>query len=107
MEKALTGQYLRIFCVSDEFTHESLAIEVGTRFVSHRVVETLSDLIAQRGIPGAFRMDNGPEFIALALRGFSHRKGVNPAYIDPGKPWVKVPTLVAKWLCGEFQFSPS
>jgi putative transposase len=32
-------------------------------------------------------MDNGPEFIALALRGFSHRKGVNPAYIDPGKPW--------------------
>jgi putative transposase len=87
MEKTLSGQYLRILCVSDEFTHESLAIEVGTRFVSHRVVETLSDLIVQRGTPGAFRMDNGPEFIALALRGFSHRKGVNPAYIEPGKPW--------------------
>jgi transposase InsO family protein len=32
-------------------------------------------------------MDNGPEFIALALRGLCHRCGINAAYIDPGKPW--------------------
>ena len=32
-------------------------------------------------------MDNGPEFIALTLRGFCHRAGIDPAYIDPGKPW--------------------
>ena len=32
-------------------------------------------------------MDNGPEFVALALRGLCYRRGVNPAYIEPGKPW--------------------
>jgi transposase InsO family protein len=32
-------------------------------------------------------MDNGPEFVALALRGLCHRRGIDPAYIEPGKPW--------------------
>lgn len=86
-EKTIHGQKLRTFCVSDEFTRESLAIEVGMRFVSERVCQTLERLIQKRGVPGAFRMDNGPEFIALVLRGLCHRRGINPAYIDPGKPW--------------------
>jgi transposase InsO family protein len=86
-EKTIHGQKLRTFCVSDEFTRESLAIEVGTSFVSERVCQTLERLIQNRGIPIGFRMDNGPEFIALALRGLCHRRGINPAYIDPGKPW--------------------
>lgn len=85
--KSVRGQKLRIFCVSDEFTRESLAIEVGASFRSDRVCATLENLMRQRGIPGAFRMDNGPEFIALALRGLCHRKGVEAGYIDPGKPW--------------------
>ena len=86
-EKTIHGQKLRILCVSDEFTRESLAIEVGTAFVSERVCQTLEGLIKQRGIPGTFRMDNGPEFIALALRGLCHRRGIDPCYIEPGKPW--------------------
>ena len=84
---SLSGQRLRILCVSDEFTRESLAIEVGTSFVSERVCATLEKLMKKRGVPGAFRMDNGPEFIALALRGLCHRWKVNAAYIEPGKPW--------------------
>ncbi len=86
-EKTIHGQKLRTFCVSDEFTRESLAIEVGTGFVSERVCQTLERLIQKRGVPKSFRMDNGPEFIALVLRGLCHRQGINPAYIDPGKPW--------------------
>jgi len=86
-EKTVHRQKLRILCVSDEFTRESLAIEVGTHFVSEKVMATLERLLLQRGAPGAFRMDNGPEFIALALRGFCHRRGIDAAYIDPGKPW--------------------
>ncbi len=85
--KSGNGQKLRIFCVSDEFTRESLAIEVGTSFVSERVCGTLEKLMKKRGIPGAFRMDNGPEFIALALRGLCWRCGIEAAYIEPGKPW--------------------
>ena len=86
-ERSLGGQKLRILCVSDEFTRQALAIEVGTHFVSERVVAALQRLAGQRATPGALRMDNGPEFVALALRGLCHRAGINPAYIDPGKPW--------------------
>lgn len=32
-------------------------------------------------------MDSGPEFVELALRGLCHRRGINPACIEPGKPW--------------------
>ena len=38
-------------------------------------------------MPAALRMDNGPEFVALTLRGLCHRRGIDPAYIEPGKPW--------------------
>ena len=44
----------------------------------------------QRGVPDALRMDNGPEFIALALRGLRGlcaRQGISAAHIEPGKPW--------------------
>jgi transposase InsO family protein len=54
----------------------------------------LEGLIGSRGVPAALRMDiigasgwNGPEFVALALRGLCHRRGIDPAYIEPGKPW--------------------
>ena len=30
-------------------------------------------------------MDNSPEFVALALRGLCHRRGIEPAYIEPGR----------------------
>jgi transposase InsO family protein len=86
-EKTIHGQTLRIFCVSDEFTRESLCIDVGMSYVSERVCQTLERLIHERAVPGAFRMDNGPEFIALALKGLCHRLGIDAAYIDPGKPW--------------------
>ena len=83
----LSGRKLRVLCVTDEFTRESLAIEVGTSFRAQRVCCVLENLMAGRGVPGALRMDNGPEFVALSLRGLCHRRGIDAAYIDPGKPW--------------------
>ncbi|SDY57105.1 Integrase core domain-containing protein [Jannaschia faecimaris] len=32
-------------------------------------------------------MDNGPEFIAEAVRGWIKAVGVKSAYIEPGSPW--------------------
>ena len=87
-DRTLGGTGLRILCVTDEFTRESLAIEGGRSFRCERVCSVLEGLIVQRGgPPGALRMDNGPEFVALALRGLCHRHGVSAAYITPGKPW--------------------
>ncbi len=86
-DRTLNGTKLRILCVTDEFTRESLAIEVGRSFKSERACSVLENLIRQRGRPGALRMDNGPEFVAMALRGLCHRRGINASYIEPGKPW--------------------
>ncbi len=86
-DRTLSGRRLRILCVTDEFTRESLAIETGSSFRSERVCSVLEGLIGSRGVPAALRMDNGPEFVALALRGLCHRRGIDPAYIEPGKPW--------------------
>ncbi len=86
-EKTFSGAKLRILCVSDEFTRESLAIQPSRSFRSERVCRVLQALMSKRGAPGALRMDNGPEFIALALRGLCYRSGINACYIEPGKPW--------------------
>lgn len=86
-EATRSGKKVRILCVSDEWTRESLALEVGSSFVSEKVCQVLERLFVCRGKPAALRMDNGPEFIALALRGLCHRFGVSGAYIEPGKPW--------------------
>ncbi len=77
--RTLSRQKLRVFCVCAEFTREYHAIEVETSFVSQQICAVLEKLMAEHGIPSAFRMDNGPEFIALALRGLCHRCGINAA----------------------------
>ncbi len=86
-ERTLSGGKLRILCISDEFTRQSLASEVGRSFRSERVCQVREALTVRHGAPDALRMDNGPEFIALTLRGLCHRWGINPAHVEPGKPW--------------------
>lgn len=41
----------------------------------------------QHGAPEHIRSDNGPEFIAIALREWLARLGVQTLYITPASPW--------------------
>ncbi len=41
------------------------------------------------GIPEHIRSDNGPEFIAKAIRDWLSKLGVKTLYIEPGSPWEK------------------
>ena len=87
-DQTVSGRKLRFLTVTDEFTRESLAVEVGLSLPAVKVTDVLNRAIAKRGsAPAYLRSDNGPEFIALALRGFLHRSGVSTAYIDKGSPW--------------------
>ena len=38
-------------------------------------------------IPSHIRSDNGPEFIAKALKGWLGKLGIETLYIEPGSPW--------------------
>jgi transposase InsO family protein len=60
---------------------------VARRLRSTDVIDLLSDLFILRGIPGHVRSDNGPEFIAEAVRDWIAAVGAKTAYIAPGSPW--------------------
>jgi putative transposase len=81
------GERLKCLTVTDEFTKEGLAIDVGARIHSSRVIEVLSRLVSERGAPAFLRSDNGPEFVSRALLSWITEQGIRTALIDPGKPW--------------------
>ncbi|AQT67248.1 putative transposase OrfB [Anaerohalosphaera lusitana] len=81
------GRSLKFLTVLDEFTRESLTIEVGRSIKSGDVVETLEYLFAVRGVPGFIRSDNGPEFVASAIKKKLGKKNVETLYIEKGQPW--------------------
>jgi putative transposase len=70
----------------DEFTREGLAIEVATSLPAKWVLRVLKRLVVTYGTPACMRSDNGPEFSALALRGWLARQQIATLYIDPGCP---------------------
>ena len=81
------GRAFRMLCVIDEFTRESLAIRVARKLKATDVIDVLADLFILRGIPTHIRSDNGPEFVAAALREWIAAVGAKTAYIEPGSPW--------------------
>jgi len=86
-DRCLDGTPLRILTVMDEFTREGLAIEVRRSFPARQVLVVLARLFQEQGPPAYLRSDNGPEFVALAVRGWLHQQQVRTLYIDPGCPW--------------------
>ncbi len=56
-------------------------------FTSEDVIDMLAELFAMRGVPRRIRSDNGPEFIAAAIRRWLDQVSVEALYIEPGSPW--------------------
>jgi putative transposase len=81
------GQQLKCLTIIDEYTHESLAIDVAGSIRSGRVIDVLSKLISEHGAPKYLRSDNGPEFVSKALLAWTLKSNIETALIDPGKPW--------------------
>jgi transposase InsO family protein len=81
------GRTLKLLTVLDEWTRESAAIEVGRSIKSRDVISVLEYLFMVRGVPGYIRSDNGPEFIADAVKKWLREQMVGTLYIEPGSPW--------------------
>jgi putative transposase len=81
------GRVLRMLVVVDEFSRECLAIRVERRLGSDEVLEVLAELFVRHGPPEHIRSDNGPEFVAKAVRAWLRRLGVEALFIEPGSPW--------------------
>jgi putative transposase len=87
MDQTENGRSLKMMPVVDEYTRECLTIEVERSITAKDVVRTLKALFAHRGEPTFIRSDNGPEFIAKAVKRWLAASGVKTLYIEPGSPW--------------------
>jgi putative transposase len=81
------GRRLKILNVTDEFTREALASEVGRSIDAKTTVKVLAELVGTRGAPRYVRCDNGPEFVSDALKRWCVGSGATTSFIDPGAPW--------------------
>jgi len=78
---------LKLLNIVDEHTRETLAMDVGRSMGADTVVAVIQRLVGKRGAPAHLRMDNGPELIAWALRGWCRLSGTGTIHIEPGSPW--------------------
>lgn len=87
MDQTEDGRRLKLLPVVDEFTRECMEIEVARRLTAQDVIGVLDRLFTERGAPCFLRSDNGPEFIAQAIKEWLAKSGVATLYIEPGAPW--------------------
>jgi transposase InsO family protein len=86
-DRTSNGRPLKWLSIVDEYTRECVALEVGRGMTAEKVIDVLIDLFHIRGMPQHIRSDNGPEFIARAIRRWLHAASVEVLYVEPGSPW--------------------
>jgi putative transposase len=81
------GAGLKMLTVLDEFTRECLGILAARSITASGVIEFLELLILKHGTPENVRSDNGPEFVAGAVKEWARQAAIRINYIEPGSPW--------------------
>lgn len=81
------GGRLKWLPILDEYSREALSLEVARSITAEDVLRDLERLVRERGAPEFIRSDNGPEFIARAVRDWIEEKGFKTCFIEPGSPW--------------------
>jgi putative transposase len=87
MDTTEDGRRLKLMPIVDEYSRECLALEAARSITAEDVLSTLAGLFMHRGEPDYIRSDNGPEFIAKALKKWLAASGIKTLYIEPGAPW--------------------
>jgi putative transposase len=80
------GRRFRTLHIVDEGAREALAIAIDTSWPAERVIRTLQQLAAWRGLPRALRLDNGPALGAQRFTTWCAVKGLELPHLQPGKP---------------------
>ena len=71
--------------ILDEGVREALAIEIDTSRSAQRVVRTLQQLEAWRGLPKVMRLDNAPKVTSPYLVDWYKSKDIELCFIQPSK----------------------
>jgi transposase InsO family protein len=81
-----SGRTLKILVITDDATHESVAIVPEHSIGGDHLNRILDGICSQRGKPAVIRTDNGPEFTGRAMLTWAHRHRIALRLIEPGKP---------------------
>ncbi len=81
------GRSLKWLTVVDGYTRECPKLLCERSITAQDVIDELIRIMQVRGVPGHIRADNGPEFIAKAIRAWLKSAGVGTLYVEPGAPW--------------------
>jgi transposase InsO family protein len=85
-DRIASGRTLKLLVITDDATHEAVAIEPGHTIGGNHLTRILDGICSQRGKPIVIRSDNGPEFTGKAMLTWAHRNGIALRLIEPGKP---------------------
>lgn len=80
------GRRIRTLTIVDLCSREVPWIEVATSIPGERVVRVLEHLAEIHGPPKRLILDNGPEFLSIAMATWAEERGVELDFIEPGKP---------------------
>ena len=81
------GGRLKWLPILDEYSRDLMSLCVARSMTALDVIEQLDTLVIQRGVPQFIRSDNGPEFVAKAVREWISERGFETVFIAPGSPW--------------------
>ena len=81
------GTRFRVLTLIDEYSRVCLATHAGWSIRAVDVITVVEAAMVRHGRPGHIRSDNGPEFIAYAIRDWLKAGRIGTIYITPGSPW--------------------
>lgn len=85
-DSLMSGRKFRVLNVIDDYNREALSIDPYFSIPAEQVINTLEQIIHDKGKPRQIRVDNGPEFISSALSEWCKKSGIKLHFIQPGKP---------------------
>lgn len=85
-DQLANGRKFRVLTVIDQWSRESVLLEVNFALTGQSVVDALERLAQRQVVPSAITVDNGTEFTSKALDEWAYQRGVRLDFIRPGKP---------------------
>ncbi len=85
-DQLINGLAFRVLTVVDNWSRESVLLEVGFRLTAQSVIDALNRVSKSRKLPASITVDHGTEFTSLIMDDWANVNRVTLAFTRPGKP---------------------
>ena len=85
-DQLINGLAFRVLTVLDNWSRESVLLEVGFRLTAQSVIDALNRVSKSRKLPASITVDHGTEFTSLIMDDWANVNRVTLAFTRPGKP---------------------